>query len=57
MRRNQVFNDSSKYLFDRNEKWKMAVIKNDVILLAYSKFGVYRPKQTKVIEQKLNFYF
>jgi len=23
----------------------------------YSKFGVKRPKQTKVIEQKLNFYF
>ena len=24
---------------------------------AYSKFGVNRQKQTKVIEQKLNFYF
>jgi len=23
----------------------------------YSKFGVYRPKQTQVIEGKLNFYF
>jgi len=23
----------------------------------YSKFGVNRPKQTEVIEQKLNFYF
>jgi len=23
----------------------------------YTKFGVNRPKQTKVIEQKLNFYF
>jgi len=23
----------------------------------YSKFGVNRPKQTKVIERKLNFYF
>ena len=26
-------------------------------LVARSKFGVNRPKQTKVIERKLNFYF
>jgi len=32
--------------------------KNDaVILVACTKFGVNRPKQTKVIERKLNFYF
>jgi len=40
MRRNQVFNDSTKYLCDRNKKWI-----------------VNRPKQTKVIERKLNFFF
>jgi len=58
MRRNQVFNDSTKYWYDKNKKWKMAVKKNDaVILVACTKFGVNRPKQTKVIEQKLNFYF
>ena len=28
-----------------------------VALVACTKFGVNRPKQTKVIEQKLNFYF
>jgi len=61
MRRNQVFNDSTKYLWDRNKKWKMAVMKNDVVILvalvACTKFGVNRPKQTKVIERKLNFFF
>ena len=35
--------------------------KNDVVILvalvACTKFGVNRPKQTKVIERKLNFYF
>jgi len=35
--------------------------KNDAVILAAlvpcSKFGVNRPKQTKVIERKLNFYF
>ena len=35
--------------------------KNDVIILVAfvvcTKFGVNRPKQTKVIEGKLNFYF
>jgi len=54
MWRNQVFND-------RNKKWKMAVKKKDAIILvasvAYSKFSVNRPKQTKVIERKQNFYF
>ena len=28
-----------------------------VALVAFTKFGVNRPKQTKVIEQKLNFFF
>ena len=28
-----------------------------VALVACTKFGVNRPKQTKVIERKLNFYF
>jgi len=28
-----------------------------VALVACTKFGVNRPKQTKVIEPKLNFYF
>ena len=28
-----------------------------VALVAFTKFGVNRPKQTKVIERKLNFYF
>jgi len=28
-----------------------------VVLVACTKFGVNRPKQTKVIERKLNFYF
>jgi len=32
-----------------------AVIK--VALVACTKFGVNRPKETKVIERKLNFYF
>jgi len=27
MRRNQVFNDSTKNWYDRNKKWKMAVKK------------------------------
>jgi len=58
---NQVFNDSTKYLCDRNKKWKMAIMKNDVVILvalvACTKFSVNRPKQTKVIEQKLHFYF
>jgi len=35
--------------------------KNDAVILVAlvprSKFGVNRPKQTKVIERKLNFYF
>jgi len=35
--------------------------KNDAVVLvalvACAKFGVKRPKQTKVIERKLNFYF
>jgi len=35
--------------------------KNDAVILfalvASTKFGVNRPKQTKVIERKLNFYF
>jgi len=57
---NQVFNDSTKYLCDRKKKWKMAMMKNDVSILvalvACTKFSVNRPKQTKVIEQKLNFY-
>jgi len=36
----------------------MAVKKNDaVILVACTKFGGNRPKQTKVNQQKLNFYF
>jgi len=39
----------------------MAVIKNDVVILvalvACTKFGVNRAKQTKVIEWKLNFFF
>jgi len=38
-----------------------SVEKNDVVflvaLVACTKFGVNRPKQTKVIEWKLNFYF
>jgi len=62
MRRNQIFNDSTKYWYDRNKKWKMAVKKTYdavilVALVACTKFGVNRPKQTKVMEQKLNFYF
>ena len=36
-------------------------VKNDAVILvalvACTKFGVNRPKQTKVIERKLNFYF
>jgi len=43
----------------RNEKWQWR--KNDAVILvalvACTKFGVNRPKQTKVIEQKLNFHF
>ena len=43
----------------RNERWQGR--KNDavnlVVLVACTKFGVDRPKQTKVIEWKLNFYF
>jgi len=35
--------------------------KNDAVVLvafvACTKFGVNKPKQTKVIERKLNFYF
>jgi len=35
--------------------------KNDTVILvalvACTKFGVNRPKQTKIIERKLNFYF
>jgi len=110
MRRNHVFNDSTKYWCDRKKKWKMAVKKKIIPLswvhwlhaaslvsigqsklkllsgnwisifsnsnldidyihlgsnpnlrldvsFPYSKFGVNRPKQTKVVERKLNFYF
>ena len=110
MRRNQVFNDSTKGWYDRNKKWNMAVkkkmmplfwlhwfhaaslvsiVQSKLKLLSgnwisifsnsdldldrkhlgsnpkvrldvsypYSKFGVNRPKQTKVIERKQNFYF
>ena len=43
----------------RNERWQWR--KNDAIILvasvACTKFGVNRPKQTKVIEWKLNFFF
>ena len=43
----------------RNKKWQWR--KNDAVILvaliACTKFGVNRPKQTKVIERKLNFYF
>jgi len=43
----------------RNERWQWR--NNDVVILvalvACTKFGVNRPKQTKVIERKLNFYF
>jgi len=43
----------------RNERWQWW--KNDVLILvalvACTKFGVNRPKQTKVIEKKLNFFF
>jgi len=43
----------------RNEKWQQR--KNDAVflvaLVACTRFGVNRPKQNKVIEQKLNFYF
>ena len=39
----------------------MAMMKNDVVILVAlvtcTKLSVNRPKQTKVIEQKLNFYF
>jgi len=39
----------------------MAMMKNDVVILvalvACTKFSVNRPKQTKIIEQKKNFYF
>ena len=62
MRRNQVFNASTKYWYDRNKKWKMAVKKKmmPIILVASvacNKFGVNRPKQTKVIERKTEFLF
>jgi len=43
----------------RNERWHWR--KNDAVILvalvACTKFGVNRPKQTKVIEQKLSFFF
>ena len=43
----------------RNERWQWW--KNDVVILvalvACTKFGDNRPKQTKVIERKPNFYF
>jgi len=43
----------------KSERWQW--LKNDAIILvalvAYTKFGVKRPKQTKVIEGKLNYYF
>jgi len=43
----------------RNERWQWR--KNDDVILvamvACTKFGVNRPKQTNVIEWKLNFYF
>jgi len=62
MRRNQIFNDSTKYWCDRNKrikKWQWR--KNDAVivvaLVACTKFGVNRPKQTKVIERKLIFLF
>jgi len=42
-----------------NERWQWR--KNDAVILvalvACIKFSVNRPKQTKVIERKLNFYF
>jgi len=43
----------------KNERWQRG--KNYAIILvalvACTKFGVSRPKQTKVIERKLKFYF
>jgi len=43
----------------RNERWQIR--KHDAIILvasvACTKIGVNGPKQTKVIERKLNFYF
>jgi len=43
----------------RNERWQRR--KNDAVILvalvACTKFGINRPKQTKVFELKLNFYF
>ena len=58
MRQNQVFNDSTRYWCDRNKKWQWR--KNDAVILvefvACTKFGVNRPKQTKVFERKLNFF-
>jgi len=39
----------------RNERKNDALIL--VALVACTKFGVNKPKQTKVIERKLNFYF
>ena len=58
MRRNQVFNDSTKNT--RNKKWNMAVKKKWCRYfgcIPCSKFGVNRPKQTKVIERKKNSIF
>jgi len=61
MRRNQVatIQPSIDVTEIRNGRWQRR--KNDAVILvalvACTKFGVNRPKQTKVIERKLIFYF
>jgi len=50
-----IFSDSDLEL-DHRHLGSNPKLRPDVSYL-YSKFGVNRPKQTRVIERKLNFYF
>ena len=52
---NRVLIWQEKEMKDGSEEKMMPIIL--VASVACNKFGVNRPKQTKVIERKLNFYF
>jgi len=58
-RRNSTIQPTIDMTGIRNERWQRR--KNDAVILvalvACTKFGVNRPKQTKVMERKLNFFF
>jgi len=50
MRQNQVFNDSTKYWYDRNKKWKMAVKKK---MLLFWLHWLHAPSLVSIGQSKL----